>query len=190
MRLSFVLAPMMVFFVQTASAIENQSTKENESPVTCRSSDPHQWDVAHLVFELRNNLDYKDIVKVANEMVEESDDPDIQQIEVLQSKDYQYKDLPILVYDTGKYKVYQHHPEKELKFVVIRPIEDCFDEENRTHTRKTFVYSRAFEKEEINIAVVRQLLNEGLEVHPLTKRGMGWICAVDPRTPECAALLP
>lgn len=185
MRLSLFLAPMMILLVQTDSLAKGK----DDSAITCRSSNPHEMDAAHLIFELSGNLDYKSIVKVANEMVEESSDPDIQQIEVRQSIDYEYRDLPVLVYDTGKYKKYQL-PEKVLEFVVIRPVKECFDAEGQTYNDKTFVYSRAFEKEEINIAVVRQLLDNNVILQALTNRGQAWICAVSPENPECATLNP
>lgn len=147
-----------------------------DSPVLCPGSDKYEFDTAHLMFDLPKELNYADLVEIANDLMHETDNPDLRDIEVRQSIDYSYKDLPVFTHYTGRYRTYQF-PEEEVEYIVIRPLSDCYINADIPHSKHTHIYSRAFERDEINIALVKELILKDVLVFPLSERGLKWICA-------------
>ncbi len=155
---------------------------EESNEVLCPSADTYNIDTAHLLLKVPESMDIQSLIEIANSLIE-SEDPDVHDMEVRQSMLYAYKNLPVLTQFTGDYKTFQY-PERQLEFVVLRPVKDCvvdginFEERN-------FLYSRSFSKEDTNIAIVRQLLEKGIQLIPLTKRGEFWICSIQSHHDFC-----
>lgn len=191
MRLSFLFAPLMFLCVQTLGFASNDA-RSNESSVQCPSADTIDLDMAHLAMDVPLDFDFKTLVQgITDEMAQENDEPLTEEIQVQNSINFGYTNLTVLKHFTGRYKtVPSQVPEPIIEFVVIRPISDCITIDEKTYSTSYQVYSREFENDSLNIAVVRQLLDHDISVKALSPKGRAWICAVQPTKKICQAPTP
>lgn len=185
MRLNFLLVPMS-FLILFSFHNPGFAKEKNTSSVLCPSTNIYDLDQAHLMFEIPKDLDYQSLVQISNEIIQESSDPNLHEIEVRQSM-HNGKELPIFTHFTGKYKTFQF-PEPEMEIIVIRPFADCLNTDIEDTGPETHVLTGAFENDILNLAVVQQLLDKDIDIRPVSKRGLQWLCTVRPEREECEDL--
>lgn len=179
MRLKLFLAPMFFFMIHSVAFAEYEG-------LLCPGSDADSVDEAHVKFEVQGDMDHQEMVGIAAQIINNSTDPNLKELEPRQNLYYAYKDLPILIRESG-YKTFQF-PEKKFEYVVLRPIEECLVTQELESAERYYVYTRAFDKEEINIAVIHEIMRRGGEVDALSPRGQSWICAANSEAPNCKLL--